>query len=195
VTLLVAADTRSVDSALQFGCAAERARVPRYRGCPDAMDVPPFPSPPHIVARMLELAQILPGDVLVDLGSGDGRIPIAAASAYGIRAIGYDLAPERIALARRNAGRADVAHLVQFFERDLLKADLTQATVVTLYLLTAVNLAVRPALLRDLRPGSRIVSYCFHMGAWEPDEIVRVDNRSLYRWRISEHAPVLTDTG
>ncbi len=154
-----------------------------------AGDVPPYyPTPPHVVRRMLDLAEIRADDVLADLGSGDGRIPIAAATIYGIRACGCELRPDLVAAARKNAEAAGVAHLVKFLQRDLFEVDLAEASVVTLYLLTPVNVALRPTLLRALRPGSRIVSYCFRMGTWAPEIIAREDARSIYRWTIPHQA-------
>lgn len=139
------------------------------------------PTPPETVDEMLCLANIQPGDVLYDLGSGDGRIPITAAKRYGIRAVGLDLNPKLIARARRRARIEGVADRVRFVEADLFRADLRRASVVTLYLLPELNVRLRPKLLRELKPGARIVSHDFDMGDWEPDRKVRVNWKSLYR--------------
>lgn len=141
-------------------------------------------TPPPVVDAMLELADVRTGDVLYDLGSGDGRIPIAAARRYGIRAVGIEIDPEMIAEARANARAAGVSHLVTFVERDLFLADIGEASVVTLYLLDRINLQLRPKLLRDLAPGTRIVSHQFGMGDWRPEAARTVGRSDIYLWRV-----------
>lgn len=132
------------------------------------LDVPYVPTPHHVVARMLEMAKVGRNDIVYDLGSGDGRIVITAAQTYGSRGLGYDLDPKRIKEANENAKAAGVAGRVRFVQQDLFEADLSQATVVTLYLLPEVNLKLRPKLLKELKPGTRIVSHNYGLGDWDP---------------------------
>jgi ribosomal protein L11 methylase PrmA len=122
-----------------------------------ARDVPFVPTPEVVVDKMLELAKVGPSDVVYDLGSGDGRIVITAAKQYGARGIGVDIDPDRVREARQNAKAAGVADRVQFKEGDLFNTDLSEATVVTLYLLPEVNMRLRPKLFRELKPGTRVV--------------------------------------
>jgi precorrin-6B methylase 2 len=150
---------------------------------------PYVPSPPEVVDRMLKLAAVTKRDVVMDLGSGDGRIPIAAARTYGARGIGLEIDPARIAEARANARSAGVDHLVEFRLQDVLSADVSEATVVTLYLLSSSNEKLRPALTRQLQPGARIVSHAFSMGrSWPADTIDQFitsagDEITLYLWK------------
>ena len=144
-------------------------------------DVIYYPTPPETVVEMLRLAQIKKGDVLYDLGSGDGRIPIAAAQQYGIRAVGIEIEPKLVTESEENAQRANVAALVRFRNEDMFHIDLREATVVTLYLSEKLNVLLRPKLLRELRPGSRIISHDFRMGDWKPEQTVRVPWGKLYR--------------
>jgi len=146
-------------------------------------------TPQPVVDAMLELADVKPGDVLCDLGSGDGRIPITAAKRYGIRAVGIEIDPEMVAEARANARKTGVAHLVTFVERDLFLADIGEASVVTLYLLDRINLQLRPKLLRDLAPGTRIVSHQFGMGNWEPEATRAIGRRDIHLWRVPDKPP------
>ncbi len=135
-------------------------------------DVPYVPSPPEVVAEMLRLAQLKPGDILYDLGCGDGRIVVTAAKNAGIKAVGIDIDPERIQESRENAREAGVTDLVEFRQGDLFTADIHDASVVTLYLLTYVNLKLRPKLLSELKPGTRLVSHNYAMDTWRPDHTV-----------------------
>ena len=150
---------------------------------------PYVPSPPDVVDRMLALANVTKDDVVYDLGCGDGRIPIAAARTYGARGVGLDIDPRRIEEARANARAAGVEHLVEFKQQDVLTADVSGATVVTLYLLTSSNLKLRPLLTRQLKPGARIVSHAFSMGSgWPADVVDRFttslgDEITLYLWK------------
>jgi cyclopropane fatty-acyl-phospholipid synthase-like methyltransferase len=121
-----------------------------------------------------------------DLGSGDGRIVIAAAENYGARGVGIEIDPKLVAEAKQSAERAGVANRVTFIEGDMFEADVSEATVVTLYLLEQINEKLRPKLTRELRPGSRIVSHVFRMGDWRPDEQVVVAGRNVLLWRIPE---------
>ena len=133
-----------------------------------------------VVAR---LAAVDGNDVLIDLGSGDGRIVVTAARAFGIRGIGFDIDPQRVAEARVNAREAGVQQLAEFRQENIFTADFSKATVVTMYLLTAVNLRLRPKLLAELKPGTRVVSHDFHMDDWEPDRRLVV-GKTLYLWII-----------
>ena len=149
-------------------------------------DVIYVPTPHDVVERMLQMAKVGPGDVLYDLGSGDGRIPIAAAKKFGIRAIGIDIDPQRIREANANAKRAGVAKLVSFSQEDLFKADFRNASVVTLYLLPELNEKLRPRLWAELKPGTRIVSHQFDMGDWQPQQKIDVNGRTIYFWTVPE---------
>jgi len=151
------------------------------------LDVPYVPSPEAVVNGMLKLADVHKGDVVYDLGCGDGRIVIAAAKDFGARGVGVDLNPERIHEATENARKAGVSGLVTFREGDLFHANIDEATVVTLYLLPSVNLRLKPKLLRELKPGTRVVSHSFDMGGWKPAKEIEVDGRPLYLWIIPEH--------
>ncbi len=144
-------------------------------------DVIYYPTPPETVAEMLRLAKIKKGDVLYDLGSGDGRIPIAAAKEYGIRAVGIEIDPKLITEAEENARQANVVGLVRFRNEDMFRIDVSEATIVTLYLSEKLNVLLRPKLLSELRPGSRILSHDFRMGDWKPEQTVRVPWGKLYR--------------
>lgn len=144
-------------------------------------DVIYYPTPPETVAEMLRMAKIKKGDVLYDLGSGDGRIPIAAAKEYGIRAVGIEIDPKLITEAEENARQANVAGLVRFRNEDMFRIDVSEATIVTLYLSEKLNVLLRPKLLSELRPGSRILSHDFRMGDWQPEQTVRVPWGKLYR--------------
>ncbi len=133
---------------------------------------------------MLRLARVTRTDTLYDLGCGDGRILIAAARKYGARGVGIDINPERVQEARANARKAGVESLVRFETNDLFEADIHGATVVALYLLPDLNLRLRPKLLRDLRPGTRVVSHEFDMGAWKPDRQTTVSGSRVWLWII-----------
>jgi SAM-dependent methyltransferase len=148
------------------------------------LDVPFVPTPADAVAAMLRLAGVKKDDVVYDLGSGDGRIVITAARRHGARGVGIDIDPARIAEAEQNAHAAGVASRVRFVRQDLFDADLGEATVVTLYLLPRINLRLRPKLLAELKPGTRVVSYGFDMGDWAPERTVEVGSSTLYLWVI-----------
>jgi hypothetical protein len=151
-----------------------------------ALDVPYVPTPQHVVDEMLRLGGVKKGDFLIDLGSGDGRIVVSAARDHGARGIGIDLNPERIQEANANAKAAGVTDKVEFRQGDLFEQDLSKADVLTLYLLPSVNEKLKPKLLRELRPGTRVVSHSFDMGDWQPDKTVEVDGRTLYLWVIPD---------
>lgn len=153
-------------------------------------DVPFVPTPPEVVTRMLEVANVTSKDVVYDLGSGDGRIVIAAAKKYGARGTGIDIDPQLVEKSRANAKAAGVADKVQFRQQDLFQTDLSNATVVTLYLLPEINLQLRDKLLRELKPGTRIVSHNFDMGEWKPQRVERVQTpireHFVYYWVVPE---------
>lgn len=156
------------------------------------LDVPYVPTPERVVAEMLKVANVKKSDVLYDLGSGDGRIVITAAKKFGTRGTGIDLDPERIREANENAQKAGVTDRVKFIEGDIFDADFRDATVVTLYLLPAVNLKLRPKLLGELKPGTRIVSHNYDMGDWKPAKTIRLDLPSgehiVYYWVVPRRA-------
>jgi ubiquinone/menaquinone biosynthesis C-methylase UbiE len=148
-------------------------------------DVPYVPTRQEVVEEMLKVAGVKSGDVVYDLGCGDGRIVITAAQKFGARGVGIDIDPERIAEANANAKRAGVEKRVAFRVGDLFQADIREATVVTLYLLPDVNLRLKPKLLRDLKPGTRVVSHDFAMGDdWRPEKTIKLGNDTVYFWTI-----------
>ncbi len=147
-------------------------------------DVPYVPTANPMVDAMLKLAKVKKTDVVYDLGCGDGRIVIAAAQEYGARGVGVDIDPERIREANRNAKQAGVQSKVRFEQKDLFEADISEATVVMLYLLPDINLRLRPKLLSTLKPGTRVVSHDFSMGDWQPDQRVSTGAGVLYLWTI-----------
>jgi ubiquinone/menaquinone biosynthesis C-methylase UbiE len=150
-------------------------------------EVPYVPTPENVVAEMLKLADLKKGDVLYDLGSGDGRVVITAAKKFGVKGVGVDINPVRIKEADENARKAGVTALVTFRQGDLFDEDISKATVVTLYLLPSVNLRLRPKLLRELKPGSRVISHDFDMGDWKPAKVVEVGYHKIYYWVIPAH--------
>jgi SAM-dependent methyltransferase len=156
--------------------------------------VPYVPTPQEVVDEMLKLGGVKAGDVVIDLGCGDGRIVVTATSKFGAaRAVGVDIDPERIKEANENAKKAGVTNKVKFLQGDLFDADIREASVVTLYLLPDFNLKLRPKLLRDLKVGTRIVSHSFDMGDWKPDKEVKIDYRTLYLWTITEKAKTMAN--
>ncbi|MBD2772738.1 SAM-dependent methyltransferase [Iningainema tapete] len=153
-------------------------------------DVVYVPTPQQVVDEMLTLAKVTKDDIIYDLGSGDGRIPITAAQRYGARGFGIDINPERINEARANAKKAGVTDRVQFFQQDLFQTDISKATVVTLYLLPELNVKLRPRLFKQLKPGTRIVSHDFDMGNWKPDRTVKTkEGSTIYYWVIPKEIP------
>ena len=161
---------------------------------PRELDVPYLPTTEPAVQSMLKLAGVKSTDIVYDLGCGDGRIVIAAAKDFGAHGVGIDLNPERIQEAKVNAKKAGVEDRVRFEEGDLFTADIHEATVVTLFLLTSVNQRLRPKLLADLKPGTRVVSNTFDMGDWKPEKEATVDgtndgayfSRKLYLWTVPQ---------
>ena len=145
-------------------------------------DVIWVPTPNSLIERMLEIARVTPQDFLVDLGSGDGRTVIAAAK-RGVKALGIEYNPDMVALSRANAERADVSERATFVHGDVFKEDFSQASVVTMYLLSSLNIKLRPTLLA-MKPGTRVVSHAFNMGDWSPDETASVNGYSAYLWIV-----------
>jgi SAM-dependent methyltransferase len=152
---------------------------------PDAGS-PYVPTQPNVAEGMLKLTDVKTTDVVYDLGCGDGRIVIMAAKNFGAHGVGVDINPVLIQEARANAKSSNVENLVRFEEGDLFNTDLHNATVVTLYLLPDVNLLLRPKLLGDLKPGTRLVSRSYNMGEWEPEKEEEVDGATIYLWTIPE---------
>lgn len=152
------------------------------------VDAPFLVTPPEVVDQMLKLARVGPDDVVYDLGSGDGRLVIAAARDFRARGVGIEIDPKLVAQSREHARRAGVEPRVTFLEQDLFRADLSAATVVTIYLTREVNLRLRPKLERELSPGTRVVSFNFDMGDWEPASMLRVDingrTTPVYLWVV-----------
>jgi ubiquinone/menaquinone biosynthesis C-methylase UbiE len=147
------------------------------------LDVWYVPTPHEIVDRMLDVAGVRTGDVVYDLGCGDGRMVIAAAKRFATRGVGVDLDPARIREARANAKKAGVEHLVQFEVADMFKTDISEASVVMLYLLPELNRRLKPKLFAELRPGARVVSHDFDMGReWPPDEYIKLGTSGIYFW-------------
>ncbi len=175
-SLVVAAQNPKLPAPTRFPSEppAPTTRVP---------DVPFVPTPTEVVDAMLSVARVTKTDVIYDLGSGDGRIVIAAAKKYGARGVGIDINADLVAQAKASAVAEGVADKVTFIEGDLFEQDLSKATVITLYLLPAINLKLRPTLLK-LKPGTRIVSHAFDMGDWKPERTETVGGRLVYFWRV-----------
>ncbi|MFL6283158.1 MAG: SAM-dependent methyltransferase [Pyrinomonadaceae bacterium] len=186
----VTAEARAVSASSRFVASRSSAQTQKRRAArhrqrskkrlrePDVIFVP---TPPETVDEMLRQAHLKKGDVLYDLGSGDGRIPIAAAKQYGVRAVGIDIDPKLVEEAKETARREGVENLVSFRNEDMFLTDVREATVVTLYLSNTLNVMLRPKLLRELKPGSFIISHDFRMGDWVPEKAVRVPWKNLYR--------------
>ena len=154
----------------------------------DSKKIVPFvPSPQEVVEKMIDLAGVKKGDVVYDLGSGDGRIVIAAAK-KGARAIGFEIDGDLLKGSQENIRAAGVQDSAEIRQQDILTVDLSPASVVTMYLLPDVNMKLRPNLLNQLKPGSRVVSHSFDMGDWKPDKVERVDGRTIYLWIIPAKA-------
>jgi cyclopropane fatty-acyl-phospholipid synthase-like methyltransferase len=164
---------------------AAAALLPAQFEYGEGLDVPYVPSPNEVVETMLKLAEVKASDTVIDLGCGDGRIVVMAAERFGAKGIGYDLNPERIKEANENAIRAKVQDKVKFMEKNLFDADIKAASVVTLYLLPGVNEKLKPRLLSDLKPGTRVVSHSFEMGEdWKPEKTIEVNGRRVHLWII-----------
>ena len=156
-------------------------------------DVVFVPTPEVVVHQMLTMANVHKGDIVYDLGCGDGRTVIAAAKDFGARGVGIDINPERIKESVDNAKTAGVTDRVAFRNEDLFEADIKEATVVTLYLLPSLNVKLRPKLWKDLKPGTRIVSHDFDMGEWEPEKKVQVEGHTVYFWTVPVKPPAVKD--
>jgi cyclopropane fatty-acyl-phospholipid synthase-like methyltransferase len=158
----------------------------------DSTYIAPFvPTPQEVVDRMLELAQVSHGDLLYDLGSGDGRIVITAAKRYGAQAVGFEIDPALVSDSKRNIEEAGVEALAEIRDQDVRTVDLSPASVVTMYLYPGANLRLRAAIMRQLKPGSRVVSHDFSMGDWKPDRVEQMTDsagfvRTIYLWRIGD---------
>jgi SAM-dependent methyltransferase len=167
----------SGQSAVSQGATDGRGKI--------SLDVPYEPSSEEIVQTMLQIARVGKEDIVYDLGCGDGRIVIAAARKTGARGVGVDLDPQRIKESLANARKANVADRVRFFQQDLFRADIGEATVIMLYLWPEVNLKLRPKLLRELRPGTRVVSHSHDMGSWRPDQsTAAAEGHRVYLWVV-----------
>jgi len=161
----------------------------RYRTQDEDTAVPYVETPRAVVDSMLAMAGVTESDVVYDLGSGDGRIPIIAAEEYGARGVGIEIQERLVDTARAKARAAGVADRVEFRRQDLFEADISEATVVTLYLLPEVNMKLRPKLFRELEPGTWVVSHGFDMEEWLPLSTKEVRGRRLFLWRIPEEPP------
>jgi SAM-dependent methyltransferase len=193
--LLLLLTTVSVASLGVAGCTKQQDKAEAQAPAPVATpqqrqpDVPYVPTPQRVVDAMLQMAQVKGNDILYDLGSGDGRIPITAAQRFKTRGVGIDINPQRIQEANANAQKAGVTDRVEFRQQDLFETDLRNATVVTLYLLPDINLKLRPKLLKELKPGTRIVSHAFDMGDWKPERVERVNGKTIYLWVVPSQVP------
>jgi protein-L-isoaspartate O-methyltransferase len=175
--------TAVIISGFQFGAPESRHAVAQDAPFDNKKIVPFVPSPQEVVDKMVELAGVKKGDVVYDMGSGDGRIVIAAAK-KGARAVGFEIDGDLVKESRENIRKAGVEKLAEIRQQDILTVDFSPANVVTMYLLPDVNLKLKPNLLKQLKPGSRVVSHSFDMGDWKPDKVERVDGRTIYLWTI-----------
>ncbi len=176
-------------AALAVSCALPAALIGSALAQPQdeiarQLDVPYVPTPMTVVDAMLDLAKVTKSDVVYDLGCGDGRIVVRAATRFGCRGVGVDLNPERVKEAKANAIRANVAELARFEVGDVFDFDFSGATVVTMYLLPSVNLKLRPRLQKELKPGTRLVSHDFHMDDWKAETVRDVGRSRIYLWTI-----------
>jgi ribosomal protein L11 methylase PrmA len=147
-------------------------------------DVIYVPTPEEVVDAMLQVAKVTKNDVVYDLGTGDGRIPVTAAKKYGARGVGIDIDPQRIKDATENVQKNGVGDKVRIIQADLFESNISEATVVTLYLLPSLNQKLMPKLMKELKPGTRIVSHAFDMGDWKPEQELDVNGRKVYFWTI-----------
>ena len=177
--LLVLALTLAVAGLPGATSAFAQAAAPTRR--PDVIYVP---TPEPVVEAMLQVANVTKNDVVYDLGCGDGRIPVTAARKYGARGVCFDIDPERIKEANENVAKNNVGNLVKVVHGDLFEQDLSGATVVTLYLLPSLNVKLMPKLMKELKPGTRVVSHAFDMGDWKPEKELDVEGRKVYFWTI-----------
>ena len=163
---------------------------------PFVLDVPYVPTPEIVVDKMLQLAEVRGEDILYDLGSGDGRIPIAAAQRFGTTAVGIDLNPERVREAKANALDAGVTDKVKFIEGNIFDLDFSEATVLFVYLFPEVNMKLRPRIL-EMKPGTRVVSHNYNMGNWKPEQTTTIKipggmEHTLYLWRVPPNGNIIT---
>jgi SAM-dependent methyltransferase len=190
--LLEGRDWLASTKAAGFFVSNHRPALLAARTGEDAPYIAPYvPTPKEVVDRMLQLAEVRDGDVVYDLGSGDGRIVITAAGRYGVKAVGFEIDPSLVKTSRNNIKEAGLEHLVEIREEDIRTVDLSPASVLTLYLYPAANLRLRDTIMRQLKPGSRVVSHQFTMGTWKPDRIDQITDstgilRTLYLWRIAK---------
>jgi SAM-dependent methyltransferase len=187
---IIAARTALILFALLFAAApgyAQQAPAESKEFVPQSgqpgKDVVWVPTPESVVERMLRMARVGKNDFVIDLGSGDGRTVIMAAQKFGARAMGIEYNPDMVALSNRNAEKAGLGGKVKFMKADLFETDFSQATVITMYLLPAINIKLRPKIL-DMRPGTRVVSHAFNMEDWQPDQTATVEGRDAYLWIV-----------
>ena len=172
---------------LALGLAAgAAAQIPGQEAPTRRPDVIYVPTPQEVVEAMLDVAKVGANDLVYDLGCGDGRIVVTAAKKYGARGVGIDIDPVRIKEANENVASNGVGDKVEIRQADLFETDLSQANVVTLYLLSSLNLKLRPKLWKELKVGSRVVSHAFNMDDWEPEQTLDVNGRTVYFWTITE---------
>jgi len=168
-------------------CSSTASNLLAQSPAPVKPDVIYVPTPEPVVDAMLKLADVKANDVVYDLGSGDGRIVIAAAKRYGARGVGIDIDPMLVTLATENAAAAGVSDRVRFVTQNLFTADLSEASVVTLYLLQSINERLRPKLVRELKPGTRVVSHVFNMGPeWPPQQTIEIGASRIFLWTIAD---------
>lgn len=176
--------TALIPAGLHFGFSDRNQHAHAQDSNFDSKKIVPFvPSPQEVVDKMVEVAGVKKGDVVYDMGSGDGRIVIAAAK-KGARALGFEIDGDLVKESRENIRKAGVQDLAEIRQQDILTVDFSPASVVTMYLLPDVNMKLRPNLLSQLKPGSRVVSHSFDMGDWKADKVERVDGRTIYFWVI-----------
>ena len=174
--------------AVLLAFVASTPNLAQQPAAPRQPDVVFVPTPADVVDAMLKLAKVTSSDVVYDLGSGDGRILIAAAKTYGARGVGIDIDPERVREATANARSSGVGDKVTFRAEDLFTADISPATVVTLYLSPSVNSRLAPKLMRELKPGTRVVSHAFDLGDWKPQQKLTVSGRPVFLWTVAAPA-------
>ena len=182
--ILVGALAAVLPAGFNFGLQNKSPVATAQDGNFDNKKIVPFvPSPQEVVGKMVDLAGVKKGDVVYDMGSGDGRIVIAAAK-RGAKATGFEIDGDLVKESRENIRKAAVQNLAEIRQQDILTVDFSPASVITMYLLPDVNLKLKPNLLKQLKPGSRVVSHSFDMGDWKPDKVERVDGRTIYLWII-----------
>jgi predicted O-methyltransferase YrrM len=176
---------------LSMFAAPAAAQLPAQQAAPQATQAPLrspdvifVPTPQEVVDAMLKLAKVSSSDIVYDLGSGDGRIPITAAKAYGARGVGIDIDPQRIREATENLKQAGVGDKVKFLNQDLFTTNISEATVVTMYLLPTLNVKVLPKLNAELKPGTRVVSHAFDIEGYPPQQTINVNGRTVYMWTV-----------